>query len=317
MASVVESPDLDVLRNDLRKFMHDLALENYLHNSGQKETLELAPIYERYGHLVSRDLAKNILDRWNNAQSDSERHSYKHLHHFAFFGYIGNQVKELVEKMARRQSEMSIEVRGETIGYYSIIPRLMNEKDAEVRREIDDRASVLEIELDELRLEAWKVTNEVFREFGYSSYREGCRKSFLVDYTWLAGELVKFLENTEGAYIEAFDRLSMERLGYPISEARKCDLGYLMRGESWDALFPKDGMVKTATAFLGDLGIPVGETKAVILDVEEREYHIAEEGIVGFKTNTQLEGMLENLRQNIKICYHGEQVDEVLLEEES
>ena len=52
------------------------------------------------------------------------------------------------------------------------------------------------------------------------------------------------------------------------------------------------------------------------LDMEEREYHIAEGGIMGFKTNTELEDMLENLRQNIKICYHGEQVDEVVLEGE-
>lgn len=270
MTPLPESPDLEALRRDLHRFVHDLSLENYLHYSGQKETLELTPIFERFGHLVSKDLAKNILNRWNNADSEDERHSYKHLHQFAFFGYIGDKTRGVVEKLAKRQSEMSIEVGGEEIGYHSIVPRLMNEPDADKRREIDDRASLLETELNVIRMEGWKITCEIFRDFGYESYREGCQKSFLVDYSRLAGELKKFLDETEEAYVEAFDKLAVERLGYPITEARKCDLGYLMRGEKWDGLFPKERLVEGATAFLVEMGMPVDNTPAVILDVEER-----------------------------------------------
>jgi hypothetical protein len=270
MAPLPESPDLDVLRKDLHRFVHDLSRENYLHYSGQKDTLELSPIYEKFGHLVSKDLAKNILDRWNNAASDDERHSWKHFHHFAFFGYIGNAITGIVEKLAKRQSEMTIEVDGETIGYHSIFPRLVNEPDAEKRRAIDDRASLLETELNVIRMEGWNITNDIFRDFGYASYREGCHKSFLVDYAWLAEELQRFLDETEDAYVQAFDKLSQERLGYPITEAEKCDLGYLMRGEKWDDLFPKENLVEGATAFLAEMGMPVDSTPAVILDVEER-----------------------------------------------
>ena len=41
-----QTPDLIALRKDLARFMHDLTLENYLYTSGQKETLEITPIYE-------------------------------------------------------------------------------------------------------------------------------------------------------------------------------------------------------------------------------------------------------------------------------
>ena len=70
--------DLDAVRQDLSKFIREMLKENYLFGSGQKETLELTPIYERYGHLVSKDLAKNILERWESAESEEEKRSYKH-----------------------------------------------------------------------------------------------------------------------------------------------------------------------------------------------------------------------------------------------
>jgi len=265
------APDLEALRQDLHRFMRELALENYMHYSGQKETLEIAPIYERYGHLVSKDLAKNVRDRWRAAQSPEEKRSYKHLHHFAFFGYQGNLIKGIIEEIARRQNEMSIRIDGREIGYHSIVPRLTNEPDCDIRREIDDRASELELELNELRLESWKITSEVFREFGYESYAEGCRKSFEIDYDGLAAELRGFLDETEDDYVRQFDYLATERLGYSIRDARKCDLGYLMRGEGWDGYFPKDGMVGKATACFAEMGMPVDEVPAIILDVEERE----------------------------------------------
>jgi len=267
-----ETPtDLEALRSDIAKFSREISLENYLHFSGQKETLEIASIYERYGHLFSKDLAKNVLERWENAEGEEENRRYKHLYQFAFFGYLGNLGKKISEEMAKEQGRMKIEVGGEEIGYHSIFPKLMNEPDAKVRKEIDDKATQLEVELNKLRKEYWQVNYEVFRDFGYESYLEGCRKTFQIDYDWLKGELEKFLDETEEAYVESFNIFSEERLGYPITEARKCDLGYLMRGEKWDSQFPKEGMVEKATAFLGEMGIPVESVPAVRLDTEERE----------------------------------------------
>jgi len=263
--------DLDALRQDLSRFLKELLTENYLFGSGQKETLEISPIYERYGHLVSRDLALNLKDRWKNASSDDEKRTYKHLHQFAFFGFIGNLNKKTHEELSKLQNSMKIEVRGEEIGYHSVFPRLKNEPDAELRFEIDEKATGLEVELNELRMQNWKNVNSTYRDFGYESYRDGCRKTFQIDYEWLEGELNKFLDETEDEYVKAFDKLSNERLGYPISDAKKCDIAYLMRGEAWDDWFPKDGMVETCTKFMSDMGMAPEAVPQVILDVEERE----------------------------------------------
>ena len=264
------SPDLDALRDDLTRFTRELVYERYMHASGQKETLEITPIYERYGHLFSKDLAKNTLERRENAESEEEKRTYKHLHQFAFFGYLGNATKKITEVIAGKQGEMSITVRGEEIGYHSIAPRLANEPDGAIRREIDDQAAGLEVELNDLRMDTWRITNELFREFGYASYLEGCSSVFGIDYGQLAGELSRFLDETEQAYVEAFDELAQERLDCRIGEARKCDTAYLMRGEQWDGRFPKDAMVEKATRFVGDMGMAPEQVPAIVLDVEER-----------------------------------------------
>jgi hypothetical protein len=265
------SADLEAIRHDLACFIKELGLESYTHYSGQKDKLEIASIYERYGHLFSKDLARNCLDRWQNARSGEEARSCKHLHQFAFFGYIGNLTKSIVEELAKAQSEKSIAVRGETIGYYSIVPRLMNEPDAQVRREIDGRLAEVEMELNRLRWEKWQITFDVFREFGYGSYREGCEKAFEVDYGALAASLREFLEVTEDEYVSSFDDLARKRLGYPIEKARKCDFSFLLRGQTWDDLFPKEGMIEKATRFCHDLGMPLQGTPAIVTDVVERE----------------------------------------------
>lgn len=265
------SAELDALRADIAKFLKEIILENYQFSSGQKETYEITPIYERYGHLASRDLAKNILERWNAAETPEDRKSYKHFFHIAFFGYIGNLEKEITEAMMKRQNEMKVTIDGEEIAYHGIFPKLMNEPDRDKREKLDELATELEVELNEYRMKMWKVNNEVFQEFGFVSYREGCEKAFGIDYDWLAGELRTFVDETEEEYIREFDKLSIERLGYPIGEAHKYDIGYLMRAENFDHHFPKDGMVEKTLKFADEMGMPIDKVEAITLDVEERE----------------------------------------------
>jgi len=264
-------PDIQALRRDIAAFKRAMGLERYLHGSGQKDKLEISPIFERYGHLFGKELAKNTLERRQSAETAEEARSFKHFHQFTFFGCIGNLTKEIHEKLAARQSELEASIRGEKIGYRSIAPRLANEPDPDVRREIDDAQVGMEIELNGLRNEEWRITHDVFRDFGNPSYREGCRRISEVDFDALAAALTGFLETTQERYRELIDKLSIERLGYPISEARKCDVAYLLRGQTWDSLFPKEGMVEKATSFLDSLGMPLNETPSIKADNVVRE----------------------------------------------
>src|SRR3990172_4927890 len=244
MNKVTTKTDIDALREDIRKFHKEISREFYLHTSGQKDDLNIASIYERHGHLFSEDLAKNCRDRWESAEDADAKRTWKHLYKMAFFGLIGEKCKKIVEETAKKQNELKITVRGEEIGYHTIIPKLTNEPDKEVRTELDFGLAECENQLNGFREEAWDITYGILRDFGYESYREGCRKTSGVDFEWLAGELREFLKETEEEYVRSFDDLSNARLGYPIAEARKCDLAYLMKAQTWDPFFPKEGMVE-------------------------------------------------------------------------
>ena len=51
---------LDGYRRDYADFNSACTLEYYLFLSGQKTTLDIAPIYERYGELFARDAIERL-----------------------------------------------------------------------------------------------------------------------------------------------------------------------------------------------------------------------------------------------------------------
>jgi hypothetical protein len=193
MTTPAVSPDLDALRMDIAKFLREIILENYHFSSGQKETYEITPIYERYGHLASKDLAGNILERWDAAITPEEKKSYKHFFHIAFFGYLGNLTKEISEAMMKRQNEMKITLDGEEIPYQGIFPRLMNEPDKDKRKAINDLTIELEIELNEFRMDAWRVTNFAWTPGGFPI--RSSRNSVLKIIRRDAGKRLKLITN--------------------------------------------------------------------------------------------------------------------------
>ncbi|HEX9745979.1 MAG TPA: hypothetical protein VGB30_11190 [bacterium] len=271
MGTINITEDLTALRDDIRKFYRELIKEFYLNSSGQKEDLEISSIYERYGHLFSEALAKNLKDRWESSSGDEEKRSYKHLFKFAFNGFIGEKCKKLVEELMKVQSEMKITANGEEIGYHSIFPSLINEADKDRRTEIDNAWAECEVKLDKWRRELWELTYGYFRDFGYESYREGCRQLSGVDFDWLKAELISFIDESEGEYGRIVSALSEEKLGYPLKDARKCDLSYLLKAQKWDEYFPGDGMVENSSKFLNSMNIPIANVDSINLDIEERE----------------------------------------------
>ena len=60
MATPLTERELDRLREDADRFIAELDEEAYLHFAGQKETYDLAPIYERHEALTSLDTARSL-----------------------------------------------------------------------------------------------------------------------------------------------------------------------------------------------------------------------------------------------------------------
>ena len=60
MTNPLGQRELDSLRDDADRFIAELDEEAYLHFSGQKETYDLVPIYERHEALTKLDTALGL-----------------------------------------------------------------------------------------------------------------------------------------------------------------------------------------------------------------------------------------------------------------
>ena len=85
-----------------------------------------------------------------------------------------------------------------------------------------------------------------------------------------ARECEALLDETEGLWETAGDRLFRERLGVPLSEARPADVPRLFRAPELDVAYPADRMLPALEATLADLGIDLRSQANVHLDIEQR-----------------------------------------------
>ena len=83
--------ELDALRERADRFIADLDEEYYLHFSGQKESLDVEQVYERYEDLTRLETAKQM----EGAPAE--------LWRFACEGYLGNLTREHQARIARER----------------------------------------------------------------------------------------------------------------------------------------------------------------------------------------------------------------------
>src|SRR5438067_711475 len=130
-AQPLQQGEIDAISADADRFIAEMDEETYLHFSGQKETYELGPIYERHERLTQLDTALAL-----GASVDGDRRR-RELWKFACEGYLGNFVSEEAERVAELEATLTASVDGEEIPYRMLKPRLMNEEDRDVRARVE------------------------------------------------------------------------------------------------------------------------------------------------------------------------------------
>jgi hypothetical protein len=256
--------EIDALRDDADRFIAELDEETYLHFSGQKESYELAAIYERHERLTQLDTALGL-----GASVDGDRR-VRELWKFACEGYLGNFVTEEAEKVAELEATLTASIDGEDVPYRMLRPRLMNEENRQKREQIEaHRNELTEEHLNELHLRAAEVMARETERLGAANYADLYR-SFGFPLDDLADQCRRFLDSTEDLWVEAGDRFFRARVELPIDEVERWDVGRAWRGAEWDSFFRADLMVPALEGTLSDLGIDLRSQRNVELDLEER-----------------------------------------------
>jgi hypothetical protein len=258
--------ELDDYREQADRFIAELDEEYYLHYAGLKETLDLAPIYERHENLTE----KGVVEAIGRSIDGGDR--VRELWRFACEGYFGELTRAHAERIAALEAELKITVDGEEIPYRMARPAIANEADRARRERIDERSTeVLEEQMNPLHLEAAHAVQDAARGLGFDNYLALYRRALPASaIDELVPQCRALLDSTERLYEDAADRLFRTRVGISLSEAKRWDVPRLFRAPSWDEMFAADRMLPALEGTLNELGIDLKGQQNVHLDLDER-----------------------------------------------
>ena len=264
MAEPLAQREIDALSAEAERFSSELDAEWYLHFSGQKETYDIAPIYERHARLTELDTALAL------GGSVAGIRNRRELWKFACEGYLGNFVTAEAERIAQLEATLSATLDDEEIPFRMLRPRLMNEEDRGKRARLSElRTELTEEHLNSLYLRAAEVVHDETARLGASNYADLYRE-FGLPLDDLAAQCRTFLSDTESLWEEAGDRFFRSRLGLGLSEVEHWDVGRAFRAVGWDTAFPAAAMMPSLEATLGELGVDLHAQPNVEIDLEDR-----------------------------------------------
>lgn len=259
-------------RGEFEAFQEAHGRECYLHYSGQKDRLELEPIYERYSDLFSftriselRALADQIA-----AGGELARRSAAHLLQFAVDAFLQNQVRRITEEIARIEASATLRIGGEEIGYREASAKLANEDSPRVRREIFSRQLEVVRGLDDLRRERILELHEWSGRLGWENYADLFRSISGVDFEALNRQCQRFVEDTSELYRQNLSKALLRDLHLAPQEAHRADLFALLRASKYDAFFPSGGLEALYRDTLGNLGIRTSQQLNIHVDAVSR-----------------------------------------------
>jgi hypothetical protein len=250
--------ELDQFRDEADSFIRDLDEEYYLHFSGQKETLDVEQVYERYEELTKLETAQKL------AGAPTE------LWRFACEGFLGNLTREHQARVAQAEAELEATVDGETIPYRMLRVAMSNEPDRDKRKRLEEaRVRLLDEHLNPIYLDAVQIDQEAVRRLDAANYYE-LYKRFGFRLDEVAAECQEVLDDTERLWEREGDKLFRSRLGIGIDDARPWDVVRLFRAPELDLLYPNDQMLPALEHTLTDLGIDLHSQENVHLDLDAR-----------------------------------------------
>lgn len=245
----------------LGEAMHqELGREYYLTGAGLKAEPEFQAIYDRFAVLVADEALEAA-----RASGDAP------LLEWIVGIRIGRLVAPLEEAQLRWEQEAVVRVGRREVPYLRVPIELANEPDRATRLAMDAaRAELVAGEVTRLRRQRFGLEHEAMTGLGYADYVSGSSALMGIDLPALARAGETFLAESEALYRDALGRLVKGRLGVPVGQLDRADVGWVFRAKDYDAAFPLATLVETAVRQMREMGIDAHQAGRVRFDTDER-----------------------------------------------
>ena len=260
--------DMERIRKDAEAFTKELEEEYYQNLGGFKDELNISAIYEKYGHLFTRDVVDFVRALRDKSEGE-ERRQNAMLYSFIAGEYIGNITKELDERFMTEDAKATVTIDGKEVPYRQVSIMISNEDSREKRAMMDDLTDPIVERHNEILRERMMKLHELAEDLGYKNYMEMIEDLKGFEIMPVKDMMERFLRDTERIYVDAMNS-ALERWGITVDEAERHDISYLFRAKDFDKFFPKDGVVDNWKETMKGIGIDPDSQKNVILDTEER-----------------------------------------------
>ncbi len=254
---------LDALDAEAEAFAEAVEREHYLNGSGQKDSLDLQPVYARHARLFAPDTVREL----KHVDSGDER--YPELRRLCVEGYLDAAANELAEAIADRETRDTVTWDGSEVPYRAVAPMVRNEPDRARRIALDRLLQEATAEQNPLRERRWDVLYANVRELAYSSYAAMAADVGRLDIAGLARTADAFLRATARPYRRELAAY-LRTIGVDAAYAEKSDIAYLFRQPEFDRYFAAEALVDVYRKTISALGLDAAVQARITLDVENR-----------------------------------------------
>ena len=240
----------------------ELGREYYLTGAGLKADPAFQAIYHRHQDLVGDE----ALD---TARASGEPALIEWVADLR----VGRLVAGCDEEQLRWEHGAVVEVGGRRIPYLRAAIEVQNSPERAFRIALDQaRAEAGRDGVAAVRHRRFALEREAVSAIGGNGdYVAAVARLSGIDLDALGRDADAFLRDTDALYREALERLVRRRLGVPLGDLMRSDGAWLFRANRFDAAFPPERLVPTASGQMGEMGLDATQEGRVRLDTVERE----------------------------------------------
>lgn len=261
---------IDEIRNACDTYIEAADREFYLHGSGQKTSLELAAVTAEHGARFTPEALRTVLDARAAAPDEEERRRLTALALMVAESCMERELAPLVDELGTAEATATIEVDGETLGYFQASVAIANEPDRDRRRRITQAQLAATDALNPLRERLFRRHHELLAELGLGPYVDVYSELKGIDLPQLGQVMTDFLARTREIWVDAVQPWFEAEIGVPFAQAERHDTARLFRMRDRDEWFGGEAMLPALKETLLGLGVAIDDQPNVILDVEER-----------------------------------------------
>lgn len=254
---------MDDFDKQAEAFHQELYREYYQAESGLKERLNIEPIYDRYAHLFEETMVKQLL-------GEAQHRRGRYLAEWVTLEYLEDSVKGLTESISNAMRRATVEWGGQQLSYHNLRPTISNEPDMSRRHHLHQLYRDVTASVNQERERRFSSLHTNATHLGFESYIALCEQLRRLNLDSLTKEMRSLLHDTAQVFFRHLEKF-LAGIEVPVEDAATCDMWYLFRGPSFDALFPKESMIPTLRATLAGMGIDLRQQENLELDTDSRE----------------------------------------------